>query len=200
MSEASGVRPFLTSIATAAPRALGAALHAVSSPAPTSPWTPRGPEPAPTLDTASIEEAAREHGRQQGLAETAELRTRLAHAIAAFEAARAALIEPAADRIAAAAATIVGAWTQTASPREIYLPIVRAWTAKHAGPATAQVAPAHVAALKDILADTTIAVEPDASLAPGDLRLSSTTLELAFDWSARLDELRDAITAALEAK
>jgi len=196
----SDIRPFLTSIAPAAPRSFGAALQTVPTTTVTSPWTPRGPEPAPVLDTTAAEEAGRARGREQGLAETAALRARLASAIAAFEDARAALIEPATDKIATAAATIVGAWVEAASPRELYLPIVRAWLAKHAGPAIAQVAPAHVAAVKELVADAPIQVEADVSLATGDIRLSSATLELAFDWSARLDELRELVAAALEAK
>ncbi|NVB77778.1 MAG: hypothetical protein HOV81_05230 [Kofleriaceae bacterium] len=199
----SDVRPFLSTIpSTSAPRSLGSALTAVPTAPATSPWSPRGAEPAPVaapaIDTKAIEDAARDKGREEGLAEVAELRARLASAIAAFTSARDALKEPAIDKIAAAAAAVVSAWTETATPAELYAPIVRAWLAKSAGPATAHVTPAHVDELKELAGDAPLTIVADPSMRAGDLRLSSSTLELCHQWDHKLADLREAIAAALE--
>lgn len=198
----SDVRPFLSTIpATREPRSLGSALTAVPTAPATSPWSPRGTETAPVapaIDTKAIEDAARDKGREQGLAETAELRARLGAAIAAFTSARDALKAPATDKIAAAAAAVVSAWTQTAPPAELYAPIVRAWLARSTGPATAHVTPAHVDELKQLAGDAPLEIVADPAMPAGDLRLSSSTLELGHQWDLRLADLREAIVAALE--
>ena len=195
----SDVRPFLSTIpATSAPRSLGSALTAVPTAPVTSPWSPRGADPAAAIDTKAIEDAARERGREQGLAETAELRARLGRAIATFTSARDALHEPVVDKIAAAAAAVVSAWTETATPAELYAPIVKSWLAKHTGVATAHVCPAHVDEIRALVGDTPIKIVADPALRAGDLRLSSATLELSHQWDTRLGELREAIAAALE--
>lgn len=195
------VQPFLATLpAVDDVQPLGRTLRDVGAPPATSPWSPRETPPSapPPIDTQAIEEAARERGRQQGLAETAELRARLASAIDAFTRARDALREPAADQIAAAAAAIFAAWSERAAPRELYAPIVRAWVDKHAGPATVRVVPDHVADVQALLGDPAVTVTGDATLRPGDIELSASTLELSFDWQRELDSLRDAIAAALE--
>lgn len=197
----SAVRPFLSTItgASSAPRSFGSAIATIPTTPSTSPWSPQSQASAtPVVDTAAIEAEARERGRQEGLAETEELRAQLAKTIAAFTTARASLVTPSAMKIAAAAAAVVGAWTETASPSELYAPIVHAWIAKHDAPATAHVAPAHVEAIKEIIAGAPITVIADASMRAGDIRFSSPTMELAHSWDQRLPDLRDAIANALE--
>jgi flagellar biosynthesis/type III secretory pathway protein FliH len=197
----SEVRPFLATLPAADDvRPLASTLHRIATPPATSPWSPREPEPppAPAIDTAAIEAAAREQGRQQGLAETAELRARLAAAIDAFTHARQAVREPTADKIAAAAAAVVAAWTGKAPPRDLYAPIVRAWLDRHAGAASARVAPAHVAELAELVGDAPIAIAGDPALRPGELQLVAPALEMSFSWDRELAGLRDAIAAALE--
>ncbi len=195
------VRPFLATLPTTDEvRPLGSALHGVPTPPATSPWSPRDtqPSPAPAIDTRAIEDAARERGREQGLAETAELRARLTAAIDAFTSARDSLRAPTAERIAAAAAAIVSAWTGTASPQQLYAPIVRAWLDKHAGAATVRVAPVHVAAVQELVGEAAITVAGDPALQPGAIELAAPTLELSFSWDRELDTLRTAIAVALE--
>ncbi len=200
----SNVRPFLSTIPSAAPTArpfVSSLAQIPTTPAP-SPWSPQpqaAPAPqAPVIDTAAIEAEARERGREEGLAETAQLREQLASAIAAFTQARAALVTPTAMKIASAAAAVVAAWTDTAPPSELYAPIVHAWIAKHEAPATAHVAPAHVESLKALIANAPITVVADMTMRPGDIRFSSSTMELSHSWDAQLPDLRDAIAAALE--
>ena len=206
------IRPFLSTIASvpAAPRSFGSAIKAIPVAPVHSPWLPQGTQPGVTstqieaapVDTQAIEDEAREAGHAQGLAETAELRAQLAQAITVFTAARTAVKAPVADKIAAAAAAVIATWTQAASPKELYAPIVAAWFARSTGPATAYVASAHVQALTEIIAEAqvegAIEVHADAAMRSGDLRLSSTTLELSHSWDTKLPALRDAIAAALE--
>ncbi|MFN0251419.1 MAG: hypothetical protein ACKV2T_31375 [Kofleriaceae bacterium] len=199
------VRPFLSTIASADPTArplAGALANAKLAAEPTAPWLPQpqtaGAQATPVVDTAAIEAEARERGREEGLAETAQLREQLEKAIAAFTSARAALVTPTAMKIASAAAAVVGAWAETAAPAELYSPIVHAWISKHEAPATAHVAPAHVDALKEIIAGAPITIVADASLCNGDIRFSSPTMELVHSWDQRMSDLRDAIAAALE--
>jgi flagellar biosynthesis/type III secretory pathway protein FliH len=195
------VRPFLATLPTADDvRPLASSLHRIATAPATSPWSPREPDapPAPAVDTAAIEDAARERGRQQGLAETAELRAHLASAIDAFTRAREAIREPTADKIAAAAAAVVAAWTGKATSQELYAPIVRAWLDRHAGAASVRVAPGHVADMAELVGESPIEVTGDPTLRPGDLQLISPALELSFSWERELANLRDAIAAALE--
>lgn len=201
----SDVRPFLSTIAQghtppAAPRSFGSTLATIPTPPSTSPWSPQSqaPAPMPVVDTAAIEAEARERGREQGLAELAELREQLQEVIAAFTSARAALVTPSAMKIASAAAAVVGAWTETAAPSELYAPLVHAWIAKHDAPATAHVAPSQVEAIKELIQSAPISVIADASMRAGDIRFSSSTMELSHSWDQRLPDLRDAIANALE--
>lgn len=207
------IRPFLSTIqrVSPSPRSFGSALTQVPSAPLHAPWLPQGTQPGVaqaqieehTVDTSVIEAAAREAGHAQGMAETSELRAHLATAITAFTAARDAVQAPVADQIAAAAAAVIAAWTQRASPKDLYAPVIAAWFVKSTGPATAYVTPAHVDAITQLLAEANavgaVEVHADPSMHPGDLRLSSSTLELAHTWEAKLLELRDAISAALEA-
>jgi flagellar biosynthesis/type III secretory pathway protein FliH len=197
----SDIRPFLSTILPApAPRAFGSAIAKIPSAPSTSPWSPQTQtvSAAPEIDTAQIEAEARERGRQEGLAETEKLREQLANAIAAFTTARASLVTPTAMKIASAAAAVIGAWTETAAPAELYAPIVHAWIAKHEAPATVHVAPSHIDAVKELIQSAPITVIADASMRAGDLRFSSSTMELAHSWDQRMPDLRDAIASALE--
>lgn len=197
----SDVRPFLSTIASApAPRAFGSAIATVPAKTGTSPWSPQSQDAAQAIDTQAIEDEARERGRQEGLAETKRLREQLEKAVAAFTAARANLVTPSAMKIAAAAAAVVGAWTETAAPSELYAPIVHAWIAKHDAPATVHVAPSHVETIKELIQGAPITVIADASMRAGELRFSSPTMELAHSWDDRLPDLRDAIANALESQ
>jgi flagellar biosynthesis/type III secretory pathway protein FliH len=197
----SDVTPFLSTIsgAPSPPRSFSSSLAQISTAAATSPWSPQSTASAPpVIDTQAIEAEACERGRQEGLAETAELREQLAAAIAAFTNARAALVTPSAMKIAAAAAAVVGAWTETAAPSELYAPILHAWIAKHDAPATAHVSPSHAEAIKELIQGAPITVIADASLSAGEIRFSSATMELSHSWDQRLPDLRDAIASALE--
>lgn len=198
------IQPFLATLPAAdSVQPLASTLRDFGVPPTTSPWLSREtpapqPPPPPPLDTSAIEEAARQRGREAGLAETAELRARLSAAIAAFSNARDALREPTAAKIAAAATAMFSAWSEHAPPRELYAPIVRAWVDKHAGPATVRVAPAHVGEVQELLGNEGVTVVGDPALRPGDIELSAATLELSFHWERELASLRDAIAAALE--
>lgn len=204
----SDVRPFLATIATVdGPRPLGSALQRIPTQPATSPWSPAGAAAqsasaaqAPAIDTAAIEAAARERGREQGLAETAELRARLALAVDALGKAQAAAREVTAVRIAEAAAAVIGAWTQAATPALLYTPIVRSWLDRCPTPATAHVHPSHVAAVAELVGEAPLAISGDAALRPGDIRLAADTLELAFSWDRELQVLRQLVAAALEEK
>ncbi len=198
----SDVRPFLATIATSSePRPLGAALGRVATPPATSPWSPgtsvTPQAPAAALDTRAIEDEARERGRQQGLAETAELRAQLALAIDALTAARTHAREATAARIAEAATAVIAAWTGVAAPAELYGPIVRAWLARCTAPATARVHPAHAAAVQALVGDAPLAIVGDAALPAGEIRLAAQALELSFDWNRELATLRPLLAAAL---
>lgn len=197
----SDVRPFLAAIASASePRPLGTALGRIATPPATSPWSPgtsAPPAPAPALDTRAIEDEARERGRQQGLAETAELRAQLALAIEALTAARTQAREATAARIAEVATAVIAAWTGAAAPAELYGPIVRAWLARCTAPATARVHPTHVAAVQALVGEAPLAIVGDAALGAGEIRIAAEALELTFDWSRELATLRPLLAAAL---
>jgi flagellar biosynthesis/type III secretory pathway protein FliH len=199
------IMPFLTAIA-AATRPLGAALPALETPPATSPWTPR-PEPAPAAPTApsaplidvdALRAEACEAGRAEGLRETEALRARLAQLADALEAAKAALTAPAADLIAEAAIAVIAAWTETADRRELFAPIIRAWIERCQAPSTARVHPSDAEAMRAVIGDAAILVEPDASVERGGVHLRAATLELTHTWETRLRELREAIAAELE--
>ncbi|HEX3765010.1 MAG TPA: hypothetical protein VHW23_40220 [Kofleriaceae bacterium] len=202
------VRPFLATAPTPT-RPLGAALPALATPPPTSPWTPRptveapavaaGPSPA---EVAAIFDEARSRGlaegRAAGVAETAALRTRLAALLDLLEAARVAIVPPAAGVIAEIATCAVEAWIGNIYPGLTFRPIVQHWLAHAADqPTTARVHPDDAAALAEAVGNAPIAITADRSMAPGAVALTTGTRELIHDWRARLDDLRTAIVAAL---
>jgi hypothetical protein len=195
----SDIRPFLSTIPGAkTPKALGTALASVPT-EPVTSWLPRTNEPGtPEIDTSSIEAEARERGYADGMAETAELRAQLSAAITAFSSARTTLVAPSADKVALAAAAVVSAWTQTATDKDLYAPIIASWIEHTSGPATVCVPPASVAMVTELLGDAEIKVTTDASMRKGDIRLSSSTRELAHSWDAKIIDLREALASALE--
>jgi hypothetical protein len=199
----SDIRAFLPHVACdSTARPLGATLRTISTAPATSPWSPKSAHEsavAPGLDTAAIETDARERGRAEGLAETAELRARLTAAIDAFTAARENLRAPAADSIATAACAVVAGWARTANARELYEPLVRTWLDKQAGAAVAEIHPSDADAARELFGDS-VTVTANATLARGDIRISAATLELAFSWERSLGELSVLIAAACEEK
>nr|HEX4316669.1 FliH/SctL family protein [Kofleriaceae bacterium] len=212
----SNVGPFLgggAPLTQAVIRSLASALPAAPAVETTSPWLPRaapaasasGGAPAlpaaPQLDPAMIaaaKEAAEFEGYEAGMQATAELRDKLAAAIAACERAAAIRVEAQAERLADAAVTVIESWLGRALPdADRFAPIVRGWLAAGTGgAATATVNPADAAALRDALGDAKLAVVEDKAMARGDIKIVSSSLEIDHAWSARLDELRTAIATA----
>lgn len=199
------VRPFLPTAPTPT-RPLGAALPAMATPPPTSPWTPRATAEAPTgpspAEIAAIFDEARSRGlaegRAAGQAETAALRARLGSLLDLLEAARVAIVPPAAGVIAEIATCAVEAWIGNIYPGVTFRPIVQHWLAHAADqPTTARVHPDDVAALAEAVGGAPIAITADRSMAPGAVALTTGTRELIHDWRARLDDLRTAMVAAL---
>jgi flagellar biosynthesis/type III secretory pathway protein FliH len=198
------IRPFLP-VAASPTRSLGTALPAIATPEVMSPWSPRpvvapdAPPPAPSPDDiAAIHDEARRRGHAEGLAQTAQLRARLAALLDELAAARAAIAAPAGELVAELAACVVETWTEGADRGALFAPVVRGWLAQApAQPATARVHPADAAALAAAIGDAPLAIVADPQLAPGALAIRSATLELAHDWRSRSDELRAAIAAAL---
>jgi hypothetical protein len=199
------VRPFLALVPSPT-RPLGAALPSLATPPVTSPWLPRAPDvPAagpPAAELAAIRDDARARGladgRAEGLAETAALRARLGALLDQLDAARVAIVPPAAEAIAEIATCVVESWIGNLYPGLTFAPIVRAWLAHAADqPATVRVHPDDAAALADAIGGAPLAIAVDRTLAPGALALTSGTRELVHDWRARLVDLRTAIVTAL---
>jgi flagellar biosynthesis/type III secretory pathway protein FliH len=204
---AADIRPFLLIVPTPT-RPLGDALPALDTPPVTSPWLPRPPaaadpagDPAVAIDRGEIDrlrDEARDAGRAEGLAETAALRTRLTALLDQLDAARVAIVPPAAATIADIAACVVEAWIGNLYPGLTFAPIVRSWLAQAADqPTTVRVHPDDAAALAEAIGDAPLTIAADRSLARGTLELTSETRELVHDWNARLVDLRIAIVTAL---
>jgi flagellar biosynthesis/type III secretory pathway protein FliH len=200
------IRPFLAS-APSPIRPLGAALPALATPPATSPWTPRATADAPAAGPSPAELAAIHdeahlrglaEGRAAGLAETAALRARLAALLDELDAARVAIVPPAAAQIAEIATCVVEAWIGNLHPGVAFRPIVQRWLAHTADqPTTARVHPDDAAALAEVVGGAPIAITADRAVAPGAVALTSGSRELIHDWRARLGELRTAIVTAL---
>jgi flagellar biosynthesis/type III secretory pathway protein FliH len=195
------IRPFLP-IASTATRPLGAALPALVTPPATSPWTPRSEPELPVApsaaEIAAVVDDARERGRAEGAAETLALRARLAGAIEALAAARAALVAPTAEVIAEIATCVVETWIERTDRSAMFAPVVRGWLARSSDqPATARVHPDDATALAEAIGDAPLTIAPDPAIAPGALEIRGAALELSHDWRARIAELRTAIVAAL---
>jgi flagellar biosynthesis/type III secretory pathway protein FliH len=214
VSQRDDIRPFLPIVASPT-RPLGAALHNVVTAPVTSPWLPRneaepaaagaatpGPVGPSVAELTAMFDEARDQGRAEGLAETAELRARLTRVLDELAAARAQLLAPAAELVTDVASCVIEAWLESSKRSELFAPIVRGWIARSAGqPATARVHPDDVAALTeaigDAIGDAQLTIAPDPAMAPGTLEIANPTLELSHDWRARLPDLRTAIAGAL---
>jgi flagellar biosynthesis/type III secretory pathway protein FliH len=196
------VRPFLP-FAAQPTRALGDALPAIATPEVTSPWLPRpaillpAVPDAPAIDLEAITAEARERGRAEGREETAALRAQLGEVIEALVAVRAAIVAPAADTIAEVCGAVIEAWLDATDRQTLFAPVVRAWLAASAEPATVRANPADVGALVALIGDAPLAIVGDPGLAAGAIAIRSAALEVSHDWRARLPELRTAIEAAL---
>lgn len=197
------LRPFLVSVATPT-RPLGAALPTLATPPVTSPWTPKPVDTEPVVappseaEIAEIIEAGRARGRDEGLAETAALRARLAGLVVELATARAAIIPPAVELVAEVVTCVIEAWTEHAGGDDRFAPLIRAWVEQASGqPATLRVHPGDVAAVTEAVGDAAIAVEADPALAPGAVAIRGAALELNHDWRTRLPDLRTAVAGAL---
>jgi hypothetical protein len=199
----SDIRPFLSTLVSATPvRSFTSALPVSVVAVGTSPWSPR-PEAAPAqpqIDVAAIRAEAMQQGRDEGVRETAALRAKLEQMIGALAGAQAEATEMRATLISDAAAAVIDAWLGTAGAADKFLPVVRAWQARTADPATAHVHPSEAEMLRAAIGDATMTVVADATIPVGTLQLRGAAHELTHSWDRRLVELREAITLALEVK
>lgn len=187
----SDIKPFLGFSAPRTTRAFADALDAVDTAIKPSPWSVKAPV-APTFDTDAIFADARARGREEGLAETAELRARLKSLVDQLTNAQAKTGPKIADLVADAACTVIEAWSQTAK-KEIFTTVIEAWTQSALGAATARVNPIDAALIGDAMP-----VETDDAINPGDIFIRGGSAELAQRWQDRLGELRETIIAAVE--
>jgi flagellar biosynthesis/type III secretory pathway protein FliH len=212
VSERDDIVPFFAVVSgeAKAVRSLDVALRPIPTPEVTSPWSPKPqPQPAaapsmpaaPHLDVEAIRADAMakglEEGRATGLRETEALRTQLAALARELDQARAALIAPAAERIAATVTTVLEAWIAGSDRAAMFAPIIQGWVEATVEPAVAHVHPDDAEALRTAIGDAAIAIAPAPDVARGDVRIIAATRELAHRWDARLVELRTAIAAEL---
>ena len=188
------VRPFLA-FATRPARTFADSITNVEVPVLPSPWSPKSDAPSAvtSVDLEALRADAIARGRDEGLAETAALRARLRSLVdqtAAFHAAR---TEKVGELVADATCAVVSAWSPT-DRRVVFSSIVRAWTTRSLGAASARVNPQDV----DLLAESGLTIEADASVKPGDIIIRNAHAELAHVWAARLRELHETIVTALE--
>ena len=151
----------------------------------------------PAEALASAADEARARARAEGLEETAALRAQLVEVIDQLTAARAALAPPTAEVIAEVCGCVIESWLAATDRAALLAPLVNAWLAASAQPATLQVHPDDVAAITALIGEAPITIVADPALAVGALAIRGAALELAHDWRARLPELRAAIAAAL---
>jgi flagellar biosynthesis/type III secretory pathway protein FliH len=158
---------------------------------------PSGPAlpAAPPVDVEVLRAEAVEAGHAEGLAETARLRAQLAKLVASLAEAAAREATLATAHIAEAATTVIEAWVGRTPSLE---PIIAAWIARGAESSTARANPADVEALRAAIGDAPVTIVPDPAIAPGDIHLRASALELEHRWADRLAELRTAIHAAIE--
>lgn len=202
----SDIRPFLaTLIPSSGVRSFTSALPVAQVATGTSPWSPRsstveaGPE-QPAIDVAAVRAEAVEQGRAEGMRATEQLRATLETMVAALASAQAEATAVRASLIADAAATVVDAWLGGAGSADKFLPVIRAWQARSADPATAHVHPSDAEMLRSAVGESSLSVVADATIPAGTLQLRSSAHELTHSWERRLTELREAIIVALEVK
>jgi flagellar biosynthesis/type III secretory pathway protein FliH len=195
---ADDIQPFLTSLTTAT-RTFAQALPVLATPVAGSPWGPQTSETTPAIDVEAIRTKAIDEGRAIGKRELDAQRAKLAAMIAALDNDRDGESARIAELVASAAAAVVEAWLEGTDRPTQFAPIVRGWLNKtgDGDGAIARVNPADVAAMRAAVGDAMIAVEPDPSVQPGDVRVRGPMLDLTHSWSNRLDELKDAIATAM---
>jgi flagellar biosynthesis/type III secretory pathway protein FliH len=199
------IKPFLGTLPTpATAKPLGEALPALDVPSASSPWSPKvapAPVPAAVVDVESLRARAIEDGRAAGKRETEQARGKLGALLGELERQRAADHGRVAELVAEAAVAVIEAWLDRGleDRRDVFAPIVRGWLQKtgDGGSATAYVNPADVAAMRAAVGDAMIAVEADAQVAPGDVRVRGATIDTTHTWRERLGELRHAIATAI---
>ena len=193
MNDIDPVRPFLA-FATRPARTFADAITNVEVPVLPSPWSPKPDAPAATpADLEALRVDAITRGREEGLAETAALRTRLRSLVDQTAADHAARTEKVGELVAEAACAVVGAWSPC-DRRAVFASIVRAWTARSLGAASARVNPQDI----ELLGESGLTIEADASIKPGDIIIRNAQAELAHVWADRLRELHETIVTALE--
>lgn len=217
-SDASVAVPLFASLvaSSAAPRPFASALPARASGVVNTPWTPRvevdsagaqlsiedGDAARAEHERVALETARREAteaGRAAGAAETADLRAKLARVIADLETTREDRVAHHAEAIADAATVVIEAWMARTHRTQLFTPIVRAWLDRAGeAAATAFVHPTDIAAMTAAIGDAAIAVEGDATMSAGDVRVRNSSFDSTHAWRERLRELRDAIATALE--
>ena len=190
-------------------------------PAPT--WVRRDPPPAPAAapappppapceacaelaelqaDLAIITARAEDAGRQAGLAETAALRARLAAAAAALEQAQAARTLATIDAIVEVALAVCSELAPAAATldRSGVGALISEVVGVAGGQAvTLRAHPDDAAALAADLPEA-VRVEPDPTLATGELRAAGARLVIDATWSTRLAALREPLVALLHAR
>lgn len=189
MPSSKDVRPFLT-FATSPTRALDAALPAIDTPEVTSPWLPRkleeeaAPPPVAKLlgptpeELMAVMDEARAQGHAEGMAETEALRAQLKQLLAELAAAKAGIVAPTIEAIADAAACVVEAWVDQASPREKFEPVIRAWLGQpQQRAAIARVHPDNAEALRALIADVRAADAPVDDDAAADAAMAEDAAE-----------------------
>ena len=199
------VKPFLSVVATTAPRGFASAIPSIAvEPAP-SPWTPRATAPAapataPAIDVDAVRAEARASGRAEGLRETESLRGKLSALLVELDTARKAFAAPSAELAADIATCVIETWIGGADRRTLFEPAIKAWLERttEAG-ATVRVHPDDVAAATAAIGEAPLTVVADHAAKPGELHIRGTAAELHHSLTARLGELRVAIAAAIEA-
>jgi flagellar biosynthesis/type III secretory pathway protein FliH len=197
----------LFAVLLAGTRPLGEAVQQQPMPALVSSWLPLSSDPGIAVDdraekaaALAAKELAIAEGRAQGMAETAALRETLKTLLAELAAASKANTAKTAETIADCAIAAIEGFVETAPKQELFAPVIEAWIARAGtAPATAKVHPGGVVALQAAIGDAPIAVEVDATMAPGDLKIRGESLDTSHDWRERLKTLRDVIATALEA-
>ena len=188
-----GSRPFSTAIQTQATPML------VSSWLPTHSHADDGTATMREQELAAARATAIAAGRAEGLAETAALRATLQKLVAELAAARAVDTTKVAETIAECAIAAIEGFVATAPKQELFAPVIAAWIVRAGtAPATAKVHPSSVVALKAAIGDAPIAIEADATMAPGDIKIRGEALDTTHAWAERLRDLRDVIATALE--
>jgi flagellar biosynthesis/type III secretory pathway protein FliH len=188
-----GSRPFSTAIQTQPTPMLVSSWLPTHSAPDDGTATKREQELADARATAIVE------GRAQGLAETAALRETLQKLVTELAATRAVDTTKAAETIAECAIAAIEGFVAAAPKQELFAPVVAAWIVRAGtAPATAKVHPNSVVALKAAIGDAPIAIEADAAMAPGDIKIRGEALDTTHAWAERLRDLRDVIATALE--